>query len=859
MKNIFDNYDTYHIFDLIVQHSEFKLILNRISEWLEFYIPDALVTIMLYSEQEKILTIVSGKQHFSKQYCQALNAFKVGPHQGSCGTAAFLRKLVVSRNLLEDSNWASYRTLIQAEKLISCWSMPIVSTAGVLYGTFATYYRTSPLPTKYNISILQKAAALVALAIEFEDERQQRIAVNEKYSSFYTYHPDVVFELDIHGYMLNTNIACFKILGFSEEQMQGQHYCTFVPIEYHELVNMAFSETLRGTAQHYEIPAYHASGEIIWLDLTNLPIIQHQKVTGVFGIARDITSRRKNKETLRLLKRGVDASPNGIFITEASEKMQIVYVNPAFLKLTGYIEEEVMGQTFTFLQGPDTDLNDVSLIRKAVKEQKKVQVTLKNYCKDGRWFWSRLMLDPVLDQEGNCTHFLGVQEDFTLQHIHEEYLEYQNSYDQLTSLPNQATFEKILKEAFEKLQYSSIPLFLFYIDLDDFRSMNDSLGYLVGDKIIKNIASRLKEVLQPGEVLSRYAEDEFALLITELHDKRDVINIAEKTLDLIAQIFQVDEHTLHLSASIGIVSNSNSIKCSSELLYQSVLAMKEAKKKGRNTWHWYEEAHKNSSKIDYAHLRLELREAVKEKQFTLFYQPLIQPLTGVVKGVEALIRWFHPQRGYIFPDVFIPLAERTGQIVAIGQWVLEKACIDMAEWNKIHNSHLTVSVNISPLQFGRAGFLEGLKHVLEISQLPAELLKIEITEGVIINEADRAIEILESICSLGIQVAIDDFGTGYSSLSYLRRLPIHQIKLDRSFIENLNSNHQDAALVKSIIQLAHQLNLEVVAEGVETLEQARLLHQQSCDLLQGYFYARPAPMTDLKLTYMSLQTNKTRL
>jgi len=345
--------------------------------------------------------------------------------------------------------------------------------------------------------------------------------------------------------------------------------------------------------------------------------------------------------------------------------------------------------------------------------------------------------------------------------------------------------------------------------------------------------------------------------IQQIIFQKKIIALAEKILDLISQFFQVDDHTLHLSASIGIVTNNSSIQRSSELLSHSVLAMKEAKKQGRNTWHWYEEGNnKVSPKTDYAHLRLELMEAVKENQFTLFYQPLIQPLTGSVKGVEALIRWYHPERGYIFPDVFIPLAERTGQIVAIGQWVLEKACLDMAEWNKTHGTHLTVSVNISPLQFGRMGFLEGLKHVLEISQLPAKLLKIEITEGVIINGTDRAIEILASIRALGIQVSIDDFGTGYSSLSYLRRLPINQIKLDRSFIENLTSSDQDAAIVQSIIHLAHQLNLEVVAEGVETLEQARLLHKQDCDLFQGYFYARPSPISELNLIYMSLETYK---
>ena len=226
----------------------------------------------------------------------------------------------------------------------------------------------------------------------------------------------------------------------------------------------------------------------------------------------------------------------------------------------------------------------------------------------------------------------------------------------------------------------------------------------------------------------------------------------------------------------------------------------------------------------------------------------------MVQGVEALIRWYHPERGYIFPDVFIPLAERTGQIVNIGQWVLETACLDIAKWNKAHDSQLTVSVNISPLQFGRAGFLEELQKALKISQLPAELLKIEITEGVIISGADRAIEILKSIRALGVHVVIDDFGTGYSSLSYLRLLPITQIKLDRSFIENLTISVQDAAIVRSIIFLAHQLNLEVVAEGVETLEQAILLYQQDCDLFQGYFYARPAPISDLNSKFLPLES-----
>jgi len=535
----------------------------------------------------------------------------------------------------------------------------------------------------------------------------------------------------------------------------------------------------------------------------------------------------------------------------------MVYVNPAFLKLTGYTAAEVLGQSCFFLQGPDTDPDQIALLKQAVKEQKEIQVTIKSYCKDGSWFWNRLTIGPIFDQTGTCTHFLGIQEDITQQRIHEEYIQHQHTHDHLTGLPNQYAFKQILENIFEAQHESSQPLVLLYIDLDDFKNINDSLGHLVGDQILKIVGERLQKFVQGNNVLCRFAEDEFILLLSGTDEHTEVEAIAGEILDLLSMLFIVDQYKIHLSASIGIVADDSSIHHSSELIYQSVLAMQEAKRQGRNMWQWYEKTRMQPvAEIDYTNLRLELMEAINQENFDLFYQPLVHPETGLVTGVEALIRWCHPQQGYISPAIFIPLAERTGQIISVGQWVLEKACVDIAEWNKTHNSQITVSVNISPLQFRRAGFLQVLEHALELSQLPPELLKIEITEGVIINGADRTIEILKAVRALGVQVAIDDFGTGYSSLSYLRRLPINQIKLDRSFIEELTLDGQDAAIVQSIIHLAHQLDLEVVAEGVETVSQASLLYQQGCDLLQGFFYAKPAPLTELKPVYLAMENSK---
>ena len=857
MHNNCDDQDIFHIFNLIGRHTELKPILDIISQWLESRIPEALVTIMLYREDTQTLNVISGQQHFSKEYCNVIQDLKIAPDRGTCGVAAFLRQLVISPNLMKDPNWQSYRAVVNAEKLSSCWSMPIINASDILYGTFSTYYRAPKIPTEQHIELLQQAAKLVALAIELDQERQKRQELNEKYCSFYTYHPHIIFELDLQGHMLTTNIACEEITGFSKEQICGQHYCAFIPPEFHELANFSFIETLQGKSQHFELPIYNVTGDILWLDLTNLPIIQNQKVTGVIGIARDITLSRKNKEDLRLLKRGVEASPNSLFITDVSEERLMVYVNPAFLKLTGYTETEVLGQGCFFLQGPDTDPDQISLLKQAVKKQKEIQVTIKSYCKDGSWFWNRLTLGPIFDQTGTCTHLLGIQEDITQQLIHEEYIRHQHTHDYLTGLPNQHAFKQILENIFEVQHESSEPLVLLYIDLDDFKNINDSLGHLVGDQILKSVGERLQKFIQDDNVLCRFAEDEFILLLSGIYESSEVEAIAGEILELLSILFVIDQYKIHLSASIGIVADDSSIQHSSELIYQSVLAMQEAKRQGRNIWQWYEKNKMQPvAEIDYTNLRLELMEAINQENFDLFYQPLVHPETGHVTGVEALIRWCHPQQGYISPAIFIPLAERTGQIISVGQWVLEKACLDIAHWNKKHNSQITVPVNISPLQFRRAGFLQVLEHALQLSQLPPELLKIEITEGVIINGADRTIEILKAVRALGVQVAIDDFGTGYSSLSYLRRLPINQIKLDRSFIEELTLDGQDAAIVQSIIHLAHQLDLEVVAEGVETLSQASLLYQQGCDLLQGFFYAKPAPLTELKSVYLAMENSK---
>ena len=845
--------DTQSIFNLIGQHADLTVIFHTVSEWLEARIPNSMVSIMLYSETEQTLNLISGTEHFSNRYKEAITDLKIGPNVGACGAAAFHRKLIICENLAIDKNWEFLKNLIQEENLNACWSTPIINVQGKLYGTFGTYYRSPKCPNDTHIKLIRHAASLVALSMDLHAERQQRLALNDKYRSFFTYHPDAIFEHNLEGIIIDVNLASKDLSKFSLEQTLGLHFSKFICAEYQSIAQTAFEKAVKGNGQHLEIQALNALGECHWLDVTYLPIKQAEQVVGVFGIARDITDRRETEEMLRLLKRSVDANPHGIVLANATQNQAIEYVNPAFESLTGYTKEEVIGQNCRFLQGPDTEPETVNKIQNAIKEQQEIQVVLKNYRKDGSWFWNQLILGPVFDDKNFCTHFIGIQQDITQQRANSEYIERQQTHDNLTGLINHHTFEETLDVAFCIQHESHQSLIVMYIDLDDFQPLNQSLGHLIGDQLLSAVANRLRQVIQEEDVVSHFSGDEFAILLNKCHDLKEVAVIAERILKSLSVPFDIDNHKIHISASIGIADNDPQIEKSKQLLHHAIHAMSEAKKEGGNTWHWYAFNATRTPKIDYVHMRHELMLALEEKQFKLVYQPVIDADSGQLKSVEALIRWQHPQRGLISPADFIPFAERTGQIVVIGQWVLQQACQDIVEWNKKHAATLSVAVNLSPLQFRRTGFLHDLQKTLADTQLPPELLKIEVTETMLIAGADRSSEILNAVRDLGVKVSVDDFGTGYSSLSYLRTLPIDEIKLDRSFIEHLPENEKDGAIVAAIIVMAHKLGLQVVAEGIETQAQAQFLRKYQCDYFQGYYFARPASLAELKLSYEQVE------
>jgi diguanylate cyclase (GGDEF)-like protein/PAS domain S-box-containing protein len=666
------------------------------------------------------------------------------------------------------------------------------------------------------------------------------------YESLFTYHPDGIFELCLSGNIIQCNLASLSLNGLTKQQLIGKAFSQLFHADACQVANAAFSATLQGQQQNYQALCVNHHGNAIQLEVTHLPIITDNTLVGVYAICRDITKRKQDESQLRLLKRGIEASPNGVVMADATQPhLPLVYVNDAFTAITGYPAEEALGRNCRFLQGEDSDPEAVKEIRRGIAQHQDVQVLLRNYRRDGSLFWNQLSISPVFDEKGECTHFIGIQQDITHQRDQEARIAYQTAHDPLTGLANLGAFQARLEHALQNCAVRGQEMALLHIDLDDFKPINDALGHGMGDLLLKTVAQRLLDTATTGTDVARLSGDEFVVLLAPYQSEQAVITLANRLLTVLAQPFTLYEHCLHISASIGIASNKGSAPQAHDMLHHASLAMLDAKSQGRNTWQWYC-GNITDNVAEHVVIRRELQEAIQDEQFEAYYQPIVDAASGSIRSVETLIRWHHPTKGLVAPGVFMPIAEQTGQIIAIGRWVLERACCDIAALNIERHQPLAVAVNISPMQFRRSGFMEEIKAALRISGLPPGLLELEVTEGTLMTNTDQAIALLNDVRDLGISVALDDFGTGFSSLSYLRDLPISKVKLDRLFIRGISDNTKNAAIVQGVITMSHHLGLAVVAEGIETREEQIDLQQRQCNLLQGFFFSRPVPLEQLK-------------
>lgn len=538
----------------------------------------------------------------------------------------------------------------------------------------------------------------------------------------------------------------------------------------------------------------------------------------------------------------------GMLITDHNQV--ILRVNKAFTEITGYSAQEVIGNTPHLLSSDQHDRTFYEAMWTAIKQTGSWEGEIWNKRKNGEIYPEYLIINTVKDDKGQVSNYVASIEDISESKAASEKIHNLAFYDPLTELPNRRLLTDRLEHALASSTRNSNIGALLLLDIDNFKTLNETQGYDIGNQLLKQVSQRLTECIAEGDTVARIGGDEFVVLLEDLGSKPDEAaneaeKIAEQILASLSSLYELTSHKHHSSVSIGITLFHNHDESMEELLKQADIAMYQAKKAGRNALRFFDPKMQEAIATR-ADLEAELRKAIEQKQFQLYYQAQVNS-AGRPTGAEALIRWKHPERGMISPFHFIPLAEETGMILAIGDWVLDTACAQLKVWQQNSNTReLTLSVNVSAKQFNEADFTDKVQATITRHAIDPAFLRLEITESMLLDDVDTMISKMITLRKAGVGFELDDFGTGYSSLQYLKKLPLNQLKIDQSFVRDLVNDDNDKAIVRTIISMAHSLNLRVIAEGVETTEQHAYLKQEGCDHFQGYFFHKPVAIDEFK-------------
>jgi diguanylate cyclase (GGDEF)-like protein/PAS domain S-box-containing protein len=558
-------------------------------------------------------------------------------------------------------------------------------------------------------------------------------------------------------------------------------------------------------------------------------------------VHRTLNAIASAEEGLKLRDRAIESSVSAICITDnLAADNPIVYVNPAFERITGYSSADVLGRNPRLLQGTDVAQPELLSIRAALRDQRPCHVVLRNYRKDGSMYWNELNISPVRNDAGAVSHYIGVHSDITDAKTHQDELARQANHDSLTGLPNRNLLHDRIERACARTQRFGDFAAVAFLDLDKFKDVNDSLGHSVGDQLLRAVAQRLESSLRAMDTVARLGGDEFVLVLSDHKSAQSVSGELQRIVESFAQPFTLDNQDVFVTASIGVALYPQDARDSEALMKNAELAMYRAKESGRNAYRLYT-VELQARVTERMALEGMLRRALERGELSLHYQPQVDLHSNCVFGCEALIRWNQADLGMIGPAKFIPLAEDTGLIVAIGEWVLRTACLQARAWQDAGLPAITVAVNISARQFREKQLLPSVARILAETGLDPGQLELEVTESVIMHDAHNVVADLQAFKDMGIKLSVDDFGTGYSSLSYLKRFPVDRLKIDQSFVRDVTSDADDAGIAQAVITLGHTLNLRVIAEGVETPEQLAFLRRNQCDEMQGYLFGKPMP------------------
>nr|WP_320009680.1 EAL domain-containing protein [uncultured Desulfobulbus sp.] len=565
------------------------------------------------------------------------------------------------------------------------------------------------------------------------------------------------------------------------------------------------------------------------------------------SLLEEIKERKGAEDQLLLYRNAVEQALEGIIITDA--QANILSVNQAFSDITRYSQEDALGRNVRMLKSKRYTPNFYRQLWEQLKQSGRWSGEIWNARKTGEDYPLILSISAIRDQHNQTTHYVGLFHDITELKRQEEHIVHQAYHDSLTGLPNRRLAMDRIEVSIAHVRRGGTQLAVLILDLDNFKNINDSLGHASGDTLLLQVTNRLVAQVRAEDTVARLGGDEFLLLMAAIHSEEVVTLLIDRLLKSLDAPFQVDGQELFVSASIGVALYPTDGDNAETLIKHADIAMYQAKSQGKNNFCLF--TSELSERISYLReLENNLRQAVQNQEFTVFFQPKIEPFSGKVVGAEALVRWEQPDGSLVSPADFIPLAEETGLIVGLGELVLEQTCRFLSALNSTGGPPLTLSVNLSPRQFVQDTLVERILGILQTFKLPTSQLELEITETAMMNNLAKTVDTLNELVGHGLAIAIDDFGTGYSSLSYLKRFPIKTLKIDRSFIRDITEDPSDAQLVETIILMAHNLGITVVAEGVETADQLAWLKRCNCEQIQGFYYSKPLSSEDF-LAYLA--------
>lgn len=723
---------------------------------------------------------------------------------------------------------------------------------------------------EYGSPIYNQENKVIALQGYIDDisaRKKSEVHLQEaerKYRSLIENSIDGIFQTSANGEYLLANTSLANIYGYDSidelklhvHNVRSQLYIS--PKRRDEFIHEVES---KGYATNFESQIRRKDKRIIWISESARKVCDDSgKFLYYEGMVRDITELKVAQDTIesseKATKRALDelnyqkhALDKHAIVAMTDARGTITYVNDKFCTISGYSQEELIGQDHKIVNSGYHPQGFFKEMYRTIAKGDTWSNEICNRSKNGTLYWVQTTVVPFIGENGKPTRYIAVRTDITSRKAVEKNNSYLAFYDSLTNLPNRRLLTDRLHQAILASSRNGNVGAVLFLDLDHFKTLNDSLGHDIGDLLLQQFAKCLLSSVRATDTVARLGGDEFVVLLealstSELEAAAKVETVSEKILDTICQPFQLADHEYQITTSIGVAFFLDTDQSSENVLKNADIAMYQAKKSGRNLVRFFDPQMQINIR-ERLNLERELRSALSKEEFHLQYQPQVDQY-GRVLGAEALIRWIHPARGVVSPFHFIPLAEDTGLILPIGEWVVETACAQLKKWQEDPATwHLTLSINVSARQFRQPQFVSQITSCISKFNINPGKLKLELTESMLVENLDETITTMTILKGLGVRFSLDDFGTGYSSLQYLKLLPLDQLKIDQSFVRDLTTDPNDEAIVRTIIAMAHALNLEVIAEGVETKEQRQLLINNGCGHFQGYLFARPLPIEDM--------------